>query len=271
MQGTVWQGVSSTGMLDFFKSRRRAALRAQPFPEPWRAIIARSVPHLSTLTPEDRAELESLVQVFLAEKKFEGCGGLAITDEIRLTIAAQACLLLLHLDTNYFPDLEVILVYPHAYVAETSRRLDGGFAVSDQQARQGQSAPGVVVLAWDAVRRSATDVHDGHNVTLHEFAHQLDQEGGAADGAPLLGKRAMYTAWAHVFGDEFARLVDDVDKHRKSDIDAYGATNPAEFFAVVTEIFFERPKKLKCRHPELYEQLALFYHQDPAAQRDTVT
>jgi Mlc titration factor MtfA (ptsG expression regulator) len=221
---------------------------------------------VATLSPEDRAELEGHVQVFLAEKKFEGCAGLELDDEIRVTIAAQACLLLLHRETDYFPDLEVILVYPHTYVARTSTRFGGGLAVDDQQARLGQSASGVVVLAWDAVRRGATDVHDGHNVTLHEFAHQLDQEDGVADGAPVLGKRAMYTAWARVLGAEFAQLVDDVDKHRRSDIDEYGATNPAEFFAVVTEMFFEKPVALQHRHPALYEQLSLFYRQDPAAK-----
>jgi Mlc titration factor MtfA (ptsG expression regulator) len=256
-------------MFDFFKSRRRATLREQPFPEAWRAIIAANTSYLSRLSPQDRAELEGLVQVLLAEKTFEGCGGLEMTDEIRVTIAAQACLLLLHRETNYFPDLEVILVYPHTYVAKTRAGLVGGGAIADEQARLGQSASGVVVLAWDAVRHGATDAHDGHNVTLHEFAHQLDQEDGAADGAPVLGKRAMYTAWARVFGEEFAHLVEDVDKHRKSDIDAYGATSPAEFFAVVTEVFFEKPEPLKRRHPELYEQLALFYRQDPAAYAST--
>jgi Mlc titration factor MtfA (ptsG expression regulator) len=253
-------------MFHLFKSRRRMALRAQSFPGAWRAIVAANVSYVSMLSPEDRAELEGHVQVFLAEKKFEGCSGLEITDEIRVTIAAQACLLLLHRETDYFPDLEVILVYPHTYVAKASTSLGGRVAISDEQARLGQSAPGLVVLAWDAVRRASTDVHDGHNVTLHEFAHQLDQEGGAPAGAPVLGKRAMYTAWARVLGDEFARLVDDVDSHRKSDIDEYGATSPAEFFAVVTETFFEQPEPLKRRHPRLYEQLVLFYRQDPAAR-----
>jgi MtfA peptidase len=258
-------------MFDFFKSRRRATLRKQPFPEAWRAVIAANRSYISRLPAEDRTELEGHVQVFLAEKTFEGCGGLEITDEIRVTIAAQACLLLLHRETDYFPDVEAILVYPHPYVAETSESLGGGAAITNEQARLGQSASGVVVLAWDAVRRGATDAHDGHNVTLHEFAHQLDQEDGAADGAPVLGKRAMYTAWARVFGEEFAHLVEDVDKHRKSDIDTYGATSPAEFFAVITEVFFAKPGPFKRRHPELYEQLALFYRQDPAATAYTST
>jgi hypothetical protein len=218
------------------------------------------------LDADEQHRLRDLVQVFIAEKHWEGCGGLELTDEIRVTIASQACLLLLHRDTDYFPELDVILVYPHAYVAKTSAYFAGGLSVDHRQARLGQSAAGVVVLAWDAVRRGARDVDEGHNVTLHEFAHQLDQEDGAADGAPVLESRAMYTAWAHVLGDEFAHLVDDVDKQRRTDIDAYGATNPAEFFAVVTEMFFERPELLRRRHPPLYEQLARFYRQDPAGR-----
>jgi len=258
--------VPSTGMFDFFKSRRRKALRAHPFPEAWRAIVSANVPYVSTLSPEDRAELEGHVRVFLDEKKFEGCGGLKITDEVRVTIASEACLLLLHRETDYFPDLEVILVYPHPYVAKSSVHLARGVTLADEQARLGQSASGVVVLAWDAVRRGATDADDGHNVTLHEFAHQLDQEDGVADGAPVLPGRAMYIAWAHVLGEEFAHLVDEVDKNHRTDIDAYGATNPAEFFAVVTEMFFGKPTALERRHPQLYRQLSLFYRQDPAAR-----
>ena len=253
-------------MFDFFKSRRRKALRAHPFPEAWRAIVSANVPYVSTLSPEDRAELEGHVRVFLDEKKFEGCGGLKITDEVRVTIASEACLLLLHRETDYFPDLEVILVYPHPYVAKSSVHLARGVTLADEQARLGQSASGVVVLAWDALRRGATDADDGHNVTLHEFAHQLDQEDGVADGAPVLPGRAMYIAWAHVLGEEFAHLVDEVDKNHRTDIDAYGATNPAEFFAVVTEMFFGKPTALERRHPQLYRQLSLFYRQDPAAR-----
>ncbi len=122
------------------------------------------------------------------------------------------------------------------------------------------------MLSWDAVRGGATSDADGHNVVLHEFAHQLDQEDGAADGAPILEKRAAYGAWAKVLGEEYATLQKDVDDGVRSDIDAYGATNPAEFFAVVTETFFEKPQKLASNHPELYDQLVAFYKQDPLAR-----
>ena len=130
-------------------------------------------------------------------------------------------------------------------------------------ARLGESwQRGLVVLAWDAVRSGTSNVRDGHNVVLHEFAHQLDQEDGTMDGAPDLGSRARYATWAHVLGEEYADLVDRLHAGRSADIDAYGATNPPEFFAVVTEMFFEKPAQLRARHPELYATLADFYQQD---------
>jgi hypothetical protein len=204
------------------------------------------------------------VQVFLDEKRFEGCGGIEINDEIRVTVAAQACVLLLHRDTDVYPDLEVVLVYPHAYVDPRPRRAEAGVLVEGGQARLGESSQGVVVLAWDAVLRGASDMRDGHNLVFHEFAHQLDQEDGAADGAPILGERARYAAWARVLGAEFQALVNAEEHGIRTDIDGYGAVSPAEFFAVVTEAFFERPRALRARHPALYEQMRAFYRQDPA-------
>lgn len=202
--------------------------------------------------------------MFLAEKKFEGCGGLEITDEIRVTIAAQACLLLLHREPHYYPRLVSILVYPHPYVAQARERLPGGIVSEGPSGRLGESwVEDVVVLAWDAVRAGASDANDGHNVVLHEFAHQLDQEDGTSNGAPILEHRSSYVAWARILGAEFAALCEAAGQGRPTDIDPYGATNPAEFFAVVTEAFFERPAALRGRHPQLYAQLRDFYRQDP--------
>ena len=122
-----------------------------------------------------------------------------------------------------------------------------------------------MVLAWDAVRAGASDANDGHNVVLHEFAHQLDQEDGTSNGAPILEHRTQYVAWARILGAEFTALRAAAEQGRPTDIDPYGATDPAEFFAVVTEEFFERPEALRRRHPDLYEELRAFYRQDPAA------
>jgi Mlc titration factor MtfA (ptsG expression regulator) len=251
-------------MFDFWKKRRRAELRAKPFPAALWELVEENVPYVRGLSPEDLEELKGLVQVFLAEKQFEGCGGLTVDDEMRVTIAAQACLLLLHRKSDMYPDLDSILVYPHAYRA-TGRHREGLLVVEAEEVRLGESwSRGSVILAWDHVLRGAHFMDDGHNVVLHEFAHQLDAEDGAVDGAPALGDRARYASWARVLGSEFAELVDEIHRGKASDIDAYGATSPPEFFAVATEMFFERPTALKRRHPDLYEQLASFYRQDPA-------
>ena len=248
------------------RERRRRRLRATPFPDAWRAIVEQRFALFPRLAPEDQAELLGHMQVFLDEKKFEGCGGLEITDEIRVTIAAQACLLLLHREPHYYPRLVSILVYPHAYVAQARERLPGGIVVETPSGRLGESwVDDVVVLAWDAVRAGASDANDGHNVVLHEFAHQLDQEDGTSNGAPILEHRTQYVAWARILGAEFTALRDAAEQGRPTDIDPYGATDPAEFFAVVTEEFFERPEALRRRHPDLYEELRAFYRQDPAA------
>ncbi len=224
------------------------------------------MPYVGRLSPEDREELVGHVQVFLAEKHFEGCGGLQMTDEIRVTIAAQACVLLLHRQATYYPKLVSILVYPTAYFAKEVQRTPAGLVTESTQTRLGESwGRDVLVLAWDSVLAGAADIHDGHNVVLHEFAHQLDQESGAGDGAPILPRRSMYAPWARVLGHDFDQLVREGRRKHRTLIDRYGATNPAEFFAVVTETFFEKGRQLQARYPELYAQLQQFYRQDPAA------
>lgn len=249
----------------WLKRRRRRRLRSAPFPTSWSGILERNVPYQRLLSEEARRELQGNIQVFVAEKSFEGCGGLQMTDEIRVTIAAQACLLLLHRETDFYPTLRSIVVYPSAYVAPVTESVGHGVVREGVSVRLGESwHRGAVVLAWDSVLHGAADIHDGRNVVLHEFAHQLDQEEGAADGAPVLPRRSMYVAWARVLGAEYARLQHDVERGRTSVLDQYGATNPAEFFAVATECFFEKAASLQRQHPELYEELKLFYRQDPA-------
>ena len=250
----------------FLKNRRRRRLRAQLIPAVWGIILARSAPLYRRLPPEDQAELLGHVQVFLAEKKFEGCGGLELTDEVRLTIAAQACLLLLHRKTDYYPELSTILVYPSTYIAGGDRHVEGPIWESGDQQLLGhtQHRLGAVVLAWDAAKQSAANSRDGRNLILHEFAHQLDFEDHATDGTPVLANRSDYEKWNRVMTREYKALrVADAVGH-PTVIDPYGATNPAEFFAVITETFFERPCELKAGHPELYRELKRFYCQDPA-------
>lgn len=247
------------------KKRRRKRLRQQPFPPEWLAALGRNVPYYSVLSQEDRAGLLGHIQVFMAEKSFEGCGGLTLTDEVKITVAAHACILLLHRDANYYPRLCSILVYPGAFVSETHTQRAGGAAIVGHEARVGESwDTGAVIFAWDDVRHSFRHPHDGHNVLFHEFAHQLDQANGEADGFPPIADRALAAAWGSIMQEEYERLLNDVERRRRTVIDSYGAEDPAEFFAVVTECFFEAAIALRDKHPELYELLARFYNQDPA-------
>jgi Mlc titration factor MtfA (ptsG expression regulator) len=258
-------------MFGFLKKRRRDRIRSRPFPSAWRDLLMRRYPLYSRLSAADRQELEGHVQVFLAEKRFEGCGGQEITDEVRVLIAAQACLLLLHRDTDGYPLLHSILVYPSSYVATTWHRENDGAITEEIQARGGESWPhGAVVLAWDDAFAGAVELNKGRNLVLHEFAHQLDEEDGAADGAPLLTGSAnlwqvhhRYQTWARVLSEEFQQLRRAAADGQETVLDTYGAKNPAEFFAVATETFFEKPGRLQERHPALYDQLKEFYRQDP--------
>ena len=248
--------------LGFLRRRRRRRLRAEPLPAAWREILTRNVPLYGQLSQAARHELEGHTRVLLAEKHFEGCGGLELTDEIRVTIAAHAALLLLGAEeARYYPGLRTILVYPSTYRAIVRESRDG--IVSEQESvRHGESwRRGTVVLAWNPARSGARNARDGDNVILHEFAHQLDTEDSAADGVPYLHDPSDYTAWALALAPEYERLR---ARAFGSVLDAYGATNPAEFFAVATEAFFEKPHQLHKKHPRLYSALSRLYRLDPA-------
>lgn len=256
-------------MFEFLKRPHRTKLRETPLPPGWGAIIERNVPLAKRLTPDERGRLDGLIQIFLDEKSFEGAGGLDIDDEIRVTIAAQACLLLVNRDVEApYPALESIVVYPHAWRTQKRERA-GGVVLESEGANLGESwSRDLVVLAWDRAKSDGRNVADGHNVVLHEFAHQLDAEGGAVDGAPVLDRK-HFGPWAQVLGAEFEELRALVEAGEQSDIDAYGATNAPEFFAVVTEEFFEQPDQMAENHPQLYRQLVQFFRQDPAHRRGT--
>lgn len=234
------------------RKRRREAL-AQPFPAAWDEILRRNLPPYARLRPELREELQRDTRLFLLEKSFEGCGGQTIDDEVRVTIAAQACMLLLNRQEKCYPRLKSIVVYPSTYVAGAGTSV-----------RLGESwSHGTVVLAWDSVRGGARNFQDGRNVTMHEFAHQLDQEDGYGNGAPILEERSAYSAWARVFSREFEHHQRRVRKGKRTVMDRYGATNPAEFFAVASETFFEKPRQLQKKHPELYAELERYYNVSP--------
>ncbi|MEI2580915.1 zinc-dependent peptidase [Scytonema sp. PRP1] len=244
--------------------QRRNRLKRRPFPPLWNAIIENNLPIYLHLASAERRRLQGHIQVFLAEKQFIGCGGLQVTEEMKLAIAAIACLLLLNERGQYFPKLRSILIYPSTYfVNETV--ATGNYIVEERRvARLGESwTHDQVILSWEQVQQDTLDWSDGHNVVLHEFAHQLDQEDGKAEGVPILQRKSDYPIWAQVMAEEYQQLCNDVQRGVKTVMDSYGTTNPAEFFAVATETFFEKPQQLLKKHAALYELLQGYYQLDP--------
>ena len=248
----------------FWPRIRIARIQKRPFPAAWQEILSERLPFVHKLPNEQLEQLQLLIKVFLNDKKFYGCAGQEIDDDIRVTIAAQACLLLLNQGRVPYPDLQSVLVYPSTFVATREVANEHGFVSTDHIALLGESwSQGKVILAWDNVEKGVKNLRDGRNVVLHEFAHQLDHESGATNGAPVLNTRGAYKSWAHVFSEEFETLQKRADHGSHTLLDHYGAKNPAEFFAVATETFFERPREMAAHHQELFQELKEFYRLDP--------
>ena len=247
----------------WWTERRRARLRARPFPPAWRRILRQRVPAAARLPADLQQRLKGHIQVFLAEKPFIGCAGQRIADEQRVTIAAQACLLLLGQDRPaFYPQLREVLVYPDAFVVDRVQPQGGGVMQERRQALAGESwSQGRVILSWADALAGAADPGDGRNVVIHEFAHQIDQDKGVADGRPWRASRRQRQRWAAVMGPAFEHL----QRQPSALISPYGATDPAEFFAVLSEVFFEQPQALLTEAPELYRELALLYQVNPLA------
>ncbi|WP_028768601.1 zinc-dependent peptidase [Shewanella fidelis] len=244
--------------------QRRRAISKQPFPHQWREILKRRIPFFRMLPADLQLQLKKHIQVFIAEKRFVGCDGLEITDEIRVTVAAQACLLLLNRQTNFYPSLKEILIYPSAFIVENQQQHGAGVVSEQRRVLAGESwQNGRVILSWQTTKHDAAVPNDGSNVVIHEFAHQLDQEDGNANGAPILKTSADYQSWSTVLMQEYQVLVSAAQRGEYSLFSYYGATNPAEFFAVISEVFFEQPHEFKYSHPALYAELSSFYQLDP--------
>lgn len=248
----------------YLTERKRQRIRNRPFPAAWREILKQRVPYVRTLPTDLQLQLKRHIQVFVAEKPFIGCDGLTITDEMRVTIAAQACLLILARPRGYYPNLRQILVYPGSFVVNREHTDSIGVAHHARQVLAGESwSQGQVVLSWLDTLAGAAIPDDGQNVVIHEFAHQLDQETGIANGAPVLARRAHYARWSQVLGAEFRQLQAREPDAEPSLFSDYGAIDPAEFFAVISEVFFEQPQPMAAEHPALYRELAAFYRLDP--------
>ncbi|MDO8861982.1 zinc-dependent peptidase [Haliea sp. E1-2-M8] len=254
----------ATLLLFVLPARRRRRALAAPFPAAWDALLARRLEPYAGLEKAERRQLQDLVRLFLADKQFHGCGGLDVTEEMRVLIAAQACLLLLNRSSRIFPGLQHILVYPGAFVREGEEWHEDGTVSEVSSELLGESwDAGKVILSWEDVDRDLDHFGDGFNVVLHEFAHQLDSESGSENGTPVLSASDS-DEWVRVMTREYEGLATAAEREEETLLDPYGASAPAEFFAVITETFFELPDQLSAQHPELFSLLRRYYRVDPA-------
>jgi MtfA peptidase len=256
MASMIWQKIQSL----FTKKEPEEDL----FKEEWTELLTANVPLYSKLPEELKLRLHDRIAAFVASTRFEGCNGLELDEEMVLTVAAQACMLVLNREGDPYPGLTTVYLYPTTFSSVQKRQDASGVVTEGVVHRLGESwSTGTVVLAWDSVAHGARNVYDARNVSFHEFAHQLDQETGDTDGAPVLPNRDAYRCWSRVFRENYAEFLEQVAAGRKTLLDHYGATNPAEYFAVATETFFEKPRQLARKQPELYQELMGFYGVDP--------
>jgi MtfA peptidase len=247
----------------FNRYRRKRALIRDGFPDVWRALLDANVAHWRVLGPDEREELEHLIILLLVDKRWEAARGFELTDEIQVTIAAQAALLVLSLGYDAYRGVGTIIVHPTTMVMKGERGGPARGTVSDAPVPVLGVAhyAGPVIIAWDEARANARDPERGHNVVYHEFAHKLDMLDGVVDGTPPLARREELARWVEVCTAEYQALRNGTDD---GFLRAYASVNPAEFFAVVTEAFFDIPLELEAAKPALYEVLHDFYRQDPA-------
>jgi Mlc titration factor MtfA (ptsG expression regulator) len=255
--------------LRWARRRREQQLRQQPFPAEWESDLSRHLRLYRRLPESLRHQLRGLVRVFLHTKRFEGAAGLAVTESMRVRIAAQACILLLHRETRVYPRLRSIIVYPSSFTVPTHVEFTPGHHLAETEDRLGESwRTGAVVLSWQTIEEESRQPA-GRNLVLHEFAHQLDMENGAADGMPALDSPREYADWARVLDVSYQAFRRDVNAGRFSPLPPYAAENKAEFFAVATELFFEAPSALRSQFPSFYEKLCAFYRQNPELYDDS--
>ena len=244
----------------WLRERRRRKILAQPWPESWGLHLQRNVRLTWEMSDEEMQSLHRRVKVFVAEKHWEGCEGLQLTEEMKVVISAQASLMLLGVNDWYFDNVKTILVYPKAFRRETG----DGMVEGQSQHRAGEAwQGGPIILSWKDSLRGGRNEDDGQNVVIHEFAHALDGLDGEMGGSVMFDDPQDSTAWRNVVAEEYADLCRAKEMGRRTLLDHYGATNEAEFFAVATETFFEQPRELCREHQELFALLKKYYRLDP--------
>ena len=251
---------------NFVQKKRRIQVKNSHFPQPWTSLLESEVDLYKKLPLKLKQELNKHIKIFLAEKKFIGQDGFVVTEEMKLKIASQACILLLgdkQNTRNYFSYLKYIYIYPNHIEGKKNRQQPANLLLGQSSVGNKSGNDGIVSLSWSQVYRESLSPHQGENVILHEFAHQLDQEFGSATGMPRLPTLQDTLVWGKIFADEYKKHCYQVMNSKATVIDSYGATNPVEFFAVVTEAFFTKSRLLATYHPLLYEQLQKYYGVDP--------
>jgi MtfA peptidase len=252
-------------LFSWLKNRRRRKILAEPFPAAWDDVLRRNVGHLALLSDAERGKLRRATQIFIAEKGFEGCGGLPMTDEVRVTIAAEACIPVLGMGDFVFDNVQTVLIYPDRFVVPDERPIADNLVEAGETKTLGIAHyRGPVALGWKDALENARNPAHGENLVFHEFAHQLDVLNGAMDGTPTIDDERLRQRWADVMAGAYDRLCRAAERGKKTLLDPYGATNPAEFFAVVTECFFDLPWELERRYGELYALMRDYFCQDPA-------
>lgn len=252
----------------FGRWRRARAVERQGIGDAlWQRVVSR-LSFLRVLPPDEQRRLRELTALFLDRKSVSGAGGLELTREMQLVIAAQACLLVLNLDFELYDDWVEVIVYPDEFITDHEYMDEDGVMHRVRTPLSGEAwERGPVILSWRDAQ--AADGGDGYNVVLHEFAHKIDMRNGAANGFPPLHAGMDRAAWADAFSAAFADFRDRLDRREETPLDEYAAEDPAEFFAVLSELFFERPGALRGMYPAVYGQLAAFYRQDPLAREKT--
>ena len=242
--------------------RSRIVANAQLDPELWRRVLAR-LPFLDGLSEAERERLRECVILFLNCKSVRGAGGLELDYEMQLTIAAQACIPILNLDVDYYRGWVEVIVYPDEFIPTIEYTDEAGVVHTDREPMAGEAwLQGPVILSWADVAPAADE--SGVNVVIHEFAHKIDMLNGDANGFPPLHREMSRTEWSQAFSSAYEDFCRRVDADEELAIDPYAADSPAEFFAVMTEAFFEIPHEVAHLYPDVYRQLQLFYRQDPA-------
>jgi len=257
------------GFSQFRRWRQYRLLRKSRIPVSiWLQVVSQ-IPVFQTLKRHERHRLRKLSSLFMQDKTFHSGAGLEINDFMRACISAQACLLVLNLDLNLYDNWNQIIVYPDAFIAPQTETDAAGVVHESERALDGQAwHRGPVVLAWSDIEQDMQDesTHKGSNVVLHEFAHKLDFLNGAANGMPPLHQEMQRAQWTHEFSTAYTDLIQRIHQRKHLVMNPYAATDPAEFFAVMTEVFFEDPQRLQQRFAGVYQKMSEYFQQDPLSR-----